>query len=206
MGRKTHPRSEKQHAVVASQIIAQHERRTGKAVKLPVPIDMIVEGTFGLTVLWDEIPEEPGGMILGMLLPADRQIVMNASHEALFESVIGPERFTLAHELGHWVYDAENPDQLSFDLTEGSSQKFCRDKGDPSLSRDAQLREVNANKLAAHLLMPEHLLCEADIDGVVSDIKRAARSWGVSVRALRIQLETLGLIDDLDVACLDFEG
>ncbi len=64
---------------------------------------------------------------------------------------------------------------------------------------------MNANKLASHLLMPEHLVKNVDVDEVMADFRGTAAAWGVSQQALRIRLETLKLIDDLDIAQLDFE-
>jgi hypothetical protein len=70
VARKTFPRREEHHAVLADHVIRKHEVTTGQPVVLPVPIEMIVELTYGLTVLYEEIPEEPGRMILG---PCSRQ-------------------------------------------------------------------------------------------------------------------------------------
>lgn len=204
MPRKTHPRRDEQHAVVADHVIHRHEVATGHPVTLPVPVELIIEATYGLNVLYEEIPERPDRMILGALFPAERHIVMNSRHLDLFERVVGPERFTLAHELGHWIYDADDPDQLALDLDgEEPPQQYCYHRGKTDLSDDLQLREVNANKLASHLLMPEHLLQREDIEAVMADFRGTAASWGVSQQALRIRLEGLGLIDDLDIAQLD---
>lgn len=54
---------------------------------------------------------------------------------------------------------------------------------------------MNANKLAAHLLLPDHLVREVSIDLIVSDFRRRAADWGVSQQTLRIRLETMGLLD-----------
>lgn len=206
MPRRTYPRRDEQHAVVAYNVIRKHETTTGQLVTMPVPIDLIVELTYGLNVLYDEIPEAADRMILGALFPAERHIVMNSRHVELFERVVGPERFTLAHELGHWIYDADDPDQLAFDLDgEKPAEQFCYHRGNSDLSEDLRIREMNANKLASHLLMPEHLVKDVDVDEVMADFRGTAAAWGVSQQALRIRLETLQLIDDLDIAQLDFE-
>ncbi len=172
-------------------------------MELPVPIELIIEQTYGLEILWDTIPEPSGVTILGALAPHDRRIVLNVEHQHVFERWIGPERFTLAHELAHWVYDADNPDQLTLDFDAGGSEQFCYHRESPGLSEDLRIREVNANKLAAHLLLPEHLVRAADIDEVLGDFRAAAVRWQVSQTALRVRLSDLGLIDDLDVAQLE---
>lgn len=167
---------------------------------------MIIELTYELSVLYEEILEEPGRMILGALFPAERHIVMNSRHLIFFHRVVGPERFTLAHELGHWLYDADNPDQLAFNLEGGEvAEQYCYHRGTTDLPDDLRIREVNANKLASHLLMPEYLLKREDIDAVMADFRGTAAGWGVSQEALRIRLGTLGLIDDLDIARLNLE-
>ena len=127
------------------------------------------------------------------------RIVINTKHQDLLDRVIGPERFTLAHELAHWVYDAEDPNQLALQLDKVSpTEQYCYNREAAGLSEDGRLREMNANKLASHLLLPEHLVRGVDIDEVLDNFLATARSWGVSQQMLRIRLEALGLIDDTD--------
>jgi Zn-dependent peptidase ImmA (M78 family) len=113
----------------------------------------------------------------------------------MLSDVIGPLRFTLAHELGHWLYDADRESTL-FD-----HPVFCRRLA-PSDPR--HVREVNANKLAAALLLPSDLVRAAvgrsrALVGPparlpsASQLNALARKWGVSRQALRIRLEELGL-------------
>src|SRR3954469_7727577 len=61
------------------------------AAELPVPVEAIAEDFLGLRIV-----EEPLE-VSGLLYPADRLIVLNAD-----ESLVR-RRFTLAHEIGHWV-------------------------------------------------------------------------------------------------------
>lgn len=205
MARRTHPRRQEAHEVAAAGLIRKHESVTGKSVSLPVPVESIVERTAGLAILYEEIPEQGDVMILGALSPSTRQIVLNTEHSELFETVIGPERFTLAHELGHWVYDADDPAQQAMALISASTEVFCyhRDAGPSGLEETTRIREVNANKFASCLLMPDWLMQELDVDGVIDDFARSARDIGVSKQALRIRLETLGLVDDADLFVLD---
>ena len=195
MARKTFPRRDAFHRVTASDALAKYTHVTGKAVELPVPIELIIETVYDLHILWEEIAEPPNTIILGALAPSDRRIVLNTRHEDLFERWIGPERFTLAHELAHWIYDADNPDQMSLDLDQAPKEQFCYHRESPSLSEGLRIREVNANKFASHILLPDHLVREADIDDVLGDVRGTAAAWGVSQTALRIRLESMGLID-----------
>ena len=180
--------------------MARHESVVGAPVTLPVPIEMIIEQTYGLQILWEEIPEPPDSIILGALAPRERRIVLNVRHEDLFERWLGPERFTLAHELAHWIYDAENPDQLSLDFDAQPAEVYCYHRESPGLSETLRIREMNANKLAANLLLPEDLVRRADIDGVLGDFRGTATRWQVSRTTLRIRLQELGLIDEYDAA------
>jgi len=98
----------------------------------------------------------------------------------------GRRNFTLAHELGHLLYN------------HGSSLCYIPAKFDES----AQGLEDNANQVAIELLLPE--------SGVVEDFKKRNLSrtpsekalapiayyrWGVSIQALGYRLENLDLIE-----------
>jgi hypothetical protein len=68
--------------------------------ELPVPVESIAEDLLGL-----EVDERWDLDCSGMLLPAERRIVLNGN-----ERVVGRNdpplrrfRFTIAHEIGHWV-------------------------------------------------------------------------------------------------------
>ncbi len=204
MARRTFPRKQSVHEAQADIVLQKHERLTGKSVDMPVPVEEIIEQSMGLSILYDVIDEPPGAMILGALSPTQRTIILNERHLSFFEDVLGPERFTLAHELGHWIYDADNPDQQTLDFGAAASEKFCYHRsGSGGLSDAERIREVNANGFASCLLMPRHLLAEVDIDDVMSDSRGTAHRWGVSKQALQIRLEKLDLIDAVDLAQLN---
>lgn len=200
MAKETFPRRPHIHEEKAGKVLQRHEAAAGEPVDLPVPVEDIIERTMGLTILYDEIEEPAGTKILGALSPSDRLIVLNERHVDLFEEVVGPEKFTLAHELGHWVYDADDPNQQSFDFTASTDDVFCYHRdGSEKLADTARIREINANGFASCLLMPKHLVSAANIDEVLADFRGTARGWGVSQQALRIRLEKLGLIDERDL-------
>jgi len=81
--------------------IREYEAKAGGTVKLPVPIEKIVEQVLGLDFEWDEIEEQPGEMILGGLCRKTRTIVLNEKHLELFELKPGLLRSTQVHEAGH---------------------------------------------------------------------------------------------------------
>ena len=203
MPRKAFPRKDDAHRVVATEVLAKHAAATDRPIGLPVPIDLIIEQTYGLEIVWDRLAESPDTMILGALIPQSRRIVLNEVHSDMFDRWVGPERFTLAHELAHWIYDADNPDQLALDLKVSKTEQFCYHPESPRLSDHLRIREVNANKLASHLLLPAHLVRAVPVDTILDDFRGTAARWGVSQQALRIRLESLGLIDDMDASRLD---
>ena len=194
MPRQTYPRPDHHHAMTASSVLARHSSAAGTPVALPVPIELIIEQTYGLEILWEDVPEPSGTVILGALAPSDRRIVLNMRHQALFEQYMGPERFTLAHELGHWIYDADDPNQLALDLDGYSPESYCYYRESSGLPEILRVRELNANKFAAHLLLPEDLVRRENFDEVLKDLPNAAKRWQVSRTTLRIRLEDLGII------------
>jgi Zn-dependent peptidase ImmA (M78 family) len=146
-----------------------HELFRGE--ELPVPVEAIAEDLLGLSINEDE--ELP---VSGMLLPAERQIWINAREAA--ESP-GRRRFTLAHELGHWICQC---------LEGRTAPVYCRAE-DVSAGADRAL-EREANLFAAEILMPEEALRSHSTD----DVKKAASLFGVSSVAMHWRLYGFGLV------------
>lgn len=178
------------HERTAGEVLRRHAVKTGWVPALPVPIELIVDQTFGIRIESRMIQEPDGVRILGALFQDDPAIVLNDLHGKLFEAVIGPLEFTLAHELGHWLYDADVGQSALF---EASEPVFCYAAGGKGPDATA-IREMNANKLAAAVLMPADLVRAADLDDLVSHHREYAQAWGVSGRALEIRLQELGLV------------
>lgn len=107
------------------------------------------------------------------------------------------QRFTIAHEIGH--YFLHNYEGVHFDGKNTGLQVYLRD--DKSAT-GLDVEEREANLFAAELLMPEHLL-EKDISAIDEiylldeedfTIKELAANYNVSVRALTYRLSNLGYI------------
>ena len=92
--------------LVASRI-REHEAKAGVTVKLPVPVEKIVEQVLGLDFEWDVIEEQPGEQILAGLVAAEWKIILNEKHLALFKEKPGLQRSTIGHEAGHWDVDID---------------------------------------------------------------------------------------------------
>ena len=149
---------------------------------IPVPVESIAEDFLGLRI------EESNMDCSGMLLPARRLIRINAAEGPRNEPPLRRFRFTIAHELGHWICHAlEGTDPAvsycrPIDLTEAA---------DRSLEREA-------NIFAAELLMPEPAV-RAGWDELGSAESLASR-FDVSPSAMRWRLYSFGLIADRPTA------
>jgi Zn-dependent peptidase ImmA (M78 family) len=135
--------------------------------ELPVPVEAIAGDLLGLHV------EEAALDCSGLLAPTERRIVVNAGEPH------PRRRFTLAHELGHWVCQV---------LQGHRAPLYCR-AVDVSQAADRQL-EREANVFAAELLMPEPAVRAST--GAIAD--RAER-FGVSEEAMHWCLYNLKLAD-----------
>jgi len=69
--------------------IREYEAKSNTAVKLPVPLEQIVEQVLGLDFDWDIIEEHPGEQILGGLDAVNKKILLNETHLDLFNSKPG---------------------------------------------------------------------------------------------------------------------
>ena len=101
---------------------------------------------------------------------------------------MGPINFTFAHELGHWLFDAVDPNQSELFTTERTV--FWR--GADNAERAAVLRERNCDRFAARLLLPSGLLDVHELtflDG--EQLRETVRAWGVSLQTLEIRISEL---------------
>ena len=139
------------------------------ADELPVPVEAIAEDLLGLRVEDGDIP------CSGLLLPTGRLIVLRADEPPV------RQRFTLAHELGHWVCQVREGHEAPV---------YCRAQ-DVAPGAD-RLREREANVFAAELLMPEEVV-RAEWARAASAAELAG--WfGVSGDAMSWRLYNVGLV------------
>ena len=150
---------------------------------LPVPVEAIAEDLLGLRIeeRWDI-------ECSGMLLPAQRRVVLNANERVggRNDSPLRRFRFTIAHEIGHWVCHC----------LEGRARdlepSYCRPV-DLTESADRTL-EREANVFAAELLMPEQAVRKAWSE--FGDIAECATHFDVSPTAMQWRLYSFGLTDE----------
>ena len=139
--------------------------------ELPVPVDRIAEDLLGLHVATIDLQE-----LSGALYPAEREIRLN------FAEAETRRRFTLAHELGHWVCHC---------LAGRDEPVFCRHQDMDRLADRALERE--ANVFAAELVMPGPDVREVFAEH--GDVKEVAAIFGVSPLAMHWRLYSFGLVE-----------
>ena len=158
--------------VRAGVVRRRYQQRFG-GTDLPVPVEAIAEDLCGLAV-----NDVDGLEVSGMLVPSERRIYTNSAEPPT------RRRFTLAHELGHWICQC---------LEGRTAPLYCRaEEVGPDATAKAVERE--ANVFAAELLMPE--------ERVHQEWPRAASaaelaSWfGVSAEAMSWRLYSFGLVEE----------
>jgi Zn-dependent peptidase ImmA (M78 family) len=156
-------------------LLLERYRQTFGGEVIPVPVEPIAEDFLGLRV------EERDDLdCSGLLVPAQRRIWVNAREAA--ESP-GRKRFTIAHELGHWVCQV---------LEGHRAPVYCR-PADLTETADRAL-EREANVFAAELAMPESLV-RREFEAHPGVDAMAAR-FNVSAAAMYWRLYNLRLIEE----------
>jgi IrrE N-terminal-like domain len=145
--------------------------------EIPVPVESIAKDLLSL-----RIEETDLGDCSGMLIPASRLIRVSAAEAMSGETPVRRHRFTVAHELGHWICHAT--------VSRKPAPTYCRAT---DLAQDAERdREREANVFAAELLMPEAVVRSTWAE--LSDVARAAARLDVSQSAMGWRLFNLGLV------------
>jgi Zn-dependent peptidase ImmA (M78 family)/transcriptional regulator with XRE-family HTH domain len=137
------------------------------------PLPEVLEERLRLDVDFSPLPEAVDGLCVSV---GERALVLVGSSKPSSR-----QRFTLAHELAHYLVDDLDP-------------LYVDERG----VRARSVAEMRANAFAAHLLMPEPGV-RAVIDGFTDDAERAVRvalTFGTSVSAAAYQLGNLGLLPD----------
>lgn len=174
----------------ASELIRRYACQRKWIPSLPLPVDSLIEHTLDLCIEYDAIDEPVGTIIWGCIEPDRRTITLNQNHAGTFAGCPGLERFTLGHEVGHWVMHIDQGELSQSCLFEASPERIvCRD-GDDSI------HERVADRFSAFLLMPKDLvMAKLSEHEVVSreGFRRFAECIGVSYKALSLRLSKLGV-------------
>jgi hypothetical protein len=192
----------------AARLHRELEALLGERPEMPIDVDLIGEQILGLSWLYEPIPEPPGTTILAALHLEHRLVVLNERHVETFGRNEGLERFTKAHELGHWVLHAAVGARAPgpVESTPGGARLpalacvpgACgyRQRGTPAAPEaERRWQEIQANWFAAALLMPPMLLrsaaAEVDVTCWRGRYDLCGRC-GVSISALNSRLKQLG--------------
>ena len=162
---------------------------------LPVPVDTIADSHYGMLVREREglgaVAGIPGAHVSGLLLPGPREIWVD-EEEARRAPV--RRRFTVGHELGHWVLHCDlggNPAAVVQCRTESLTEEGAveEDEGEQHVARSTHypMPEIEANQFAAAMLMPR-VLVEKEHAWAEGNLWRLAQAFGVSSVAMKRRL------------------
>ena len=140
-----------------------------------------------LSLLWNELPAD----VLGALKATESLVILNQARLAHFDATPGLRRFTLAHEIGHWLFHAEDARSGTLPMLEGG-RTWCREDAD---DKPRPPSEIQADLFASYLLMPtdrlQPLLPPAPWRGW-PHVYRLAEQFAVSATAMIVRLEKAG--------------
>jgi Zn-dependent peptidase ImmA (M78 family) len=138
------------------------------------PVDPVrIARALGITVLDSRLPDDVAGTIVKENGKGPLVLLNGADHS-------NRKRFTLAHELGHFVRRA---DEGTFEYV---------DRRDILSAQGTDPDEIYANAFAANLLMPESEILRLHRGERATDLELALR-FGVSREAVGIRLANLGI-------------
>lgn len=147
---------------------------------VPVHVFELIE-EYGIKILKDEMEDDHSGFLL--VENGKATVAINSKHHP------NRQRFTAAHELGHFFLHAKGEDKLFVDKAFNRNSKS---------STGAEVLEIEANRFAAELLMPDFLVREKVGARIISDIDvyQLAIDFKVSEQAMALRLVNLRLIDN----------
>lgn len=156
------------------------EEFLGSNESLPVPVDKIVEER-GIKLLGYDLGHSTSGIL--MVEDGHATIGFNTKESKV------RNRFTIAHELGHYALHIPRDNANKIFVDSGFKKILYRD----ALNTEKSRQETEANVFAASLLMPKALLLaetknlEPDyIDAEV--IEKLAKIFGVSTIAMSFRI------------------
>lgn len=121
--------TEKRYGDPRAHALRERYLRTFGGPEIPVPVEAIAEDLLGLRI------EHADMDCSGMLLPTERLIRLRAAEAPRDEYPLRRYRFTIAHELGHWICHA----------LEGAKPKatYCRPVDISAAAERAMERQAN---------------------------------------------------------------
>lgn len=172
------------------QSAAQVLRATG-LYRLPVNIDGVAQA-LGIQVHYAPLDDDYSGLLV--IRGGSAVAHINAKHPP------NRQRFSLAHEIGHFVLHEGQQTARESAYVDKSMRLYHR--ADRAINGQNARQEWQANLFAAELLMPEELLRSKIIDEGYdledeADVARLAVVLRVSEQALSIRLTRLGVVQQM---------
>ncbi|MEA5509055.1 ImmA/IrrE family metallo-endopeptidase [Crocosphaera sp. UHCC 0190] len=158
----------------------------------------VIADYLDLGIVWEQISGDKEGEIAAMIIPTEREIIINSSID---ESNEGFKQSTIAHEIGHWIlhinHDAVHKfidyREQGIDLT--LKPFLCRSR------QSSQKNEWQAQYFASCLLMPISKLKRVQKGRDLTNWKHLyamADELGVSISNLKTRLIDLEWIMQLN--------
>lgn len=153
----------------------------------PIDVESIAR-QLQIEVHFEELDDEVSGLLL--ISGGRSTIAVNRDHHK------NRQRFTIAHEIGHFILHRSDDDDLFVD-----KKVYHRNA---AASQGMYRQEIEANRFAAEILMPKQL-----VESVISDkggdidlsddfaVYQLARIFAVSEQALAIRLAALNFVPSL---------
>jgi Zn-dependent peptidase ImmA (M78 family) len=156
--------------------------------KVPIDVDSIAQ-FYGIEIKRDDVDDGLSGFLVRSNKSGKAVIGVNRKHHP------NRQRFTIAHELGHFLLH-EN-EVVHFDAKRTGYSVHMRNEASSEGNDDL---EREANLFAAELLMPARFLQKdalaKSIDLFDEDaLEKVAEKYEVSTQALTYRLANLGFID-----------
>jgi Zn-dependent peptidase ImmA (M78 family) len=161
--------------------------RDNKIVAAPINVQKI-STKFGIQIH----PYTEEGNLSGFLYQDEKMklIGVNKQHHK------NRQRFTIAHELGHFVLHSQETTYLDKPSFFGRNNEIS--------SAGTEIKEVEANSFAAELLMPKHFIemdwevFDTSIFNSIEDVVDwFAKRYQVSTHAMTLRLNNLGYLREI---------
>lgn len=157
---------------------------------VPVPVDQVAK-QFGLQVFAHDFGPDISGVLIHNANTGTATIGYNSA------SSLNRRRFTIAHEVGHFVLEHQREGMF----IDNASKHFSIVFRDANSSTGEFLQEREANAFAAALLMPKALLVDIvnkagfDLSDEENLISNLAITFQVSTQAMAYRLANLGVLN-----------
>ena len=173
--------AEDREIVAARDLLAAYARVYGLEADAAVPVEEIASSFLGLLIRDDALDEG----VSGELRIREREIRVNVAEGDRWPR---RRRFTIAHEVGHWVL---HKDDIADRVITRTIDRVPRERA--KATTPEQIREREANRFAAELLMPEERI-HAAVAEHGADVVQQAERFDVSALSMAWRLYTYGYV------------